>query len=244
MVQNLLEYCQPTNLSDLFPPWHPAFYGMNPSLFTSFRLTVRFSFDYQGRVVRLDTFSKVRHGFYMSILPSGWTSIWQTIAPGSRLGWFTCNPLFAERLERQGETSFQAPCGFGQVFVMVSRRVFVVDIQFTGHYNKDIDALDLRWLHPLAQGCVTVFTCSSHQWRGPHQVCEQSISNAAISLLIASQRSSIYMWFLQLQASGKAALSTRHHPKSRRAPVWRRNIRPGIARCLASFPQSRECSYG
>ena len=39
----------------------------------------------------------------------------QTIAPGSRLGFFTCNPRFAERLERAGETSTQAPCGFGQV---------------------------------------------------------------------------------------------------------------------------------
>ncbi|KAH8118799.1 PLP-dependent transferase [Phellopilus nigrolimitatus] len=55
-------------------------------------------FDYQGRVVRLDTFSK-------------------TIAPGARLGWFTCNPIFAERFERQGETSTQAPCGFGQSIV-------------------------------------------------------------------------------------------------------------------------------
>ncbi|ESK97603.1 aromatic amino acid aminotransferase [Moniliophthora roreri MCA 2997] len=54
--------------------------------------------DYQGRVIRLDTFSK-------------------TIAPGSRLGWFTCNPMFAERIERASETSTQAPCGFGQVFV-------------------------------------------------------------------------------------------------------------------------------
>lgn len=53
-------------------------------------------FDYQGRVVRLDSFSK-------------------TIAPGSRLGWFTCNPVFAERFERQAETSTQNPCGFGQV---------------------------------------------------------------------------------------------------------------------------------
>ncbi|OAX41341.1 PLP-dependent transferase [Rhizopogon vinicolor AM-OR11-026] len=56
------------------------------------------NFDYQGRVIRLDTFSK-------------------TIAPGSRLGWFTCNPLFAERLERQGETTTQAPCGFGQSII-------------------------------------------------------------------------------------------------------------------------------
>ncbi|KAF5370081.1 hypothetical protein D9758_001083 [Tetrapyrgos nigripes] len=54
--------------------------------------------DYQGRVIRLDTFSK-------------------TIAPGSRLGWFTCNPMFAERLERAAETSTQAPCGFGQALV-------------------------------------------------------------------------------------------------------------------------------
>lgn len=56
------------------------------------------NFDYEGRVIRLDTFSK-------------------TIAPGSRLGWFTCNPRFAERLERQGETTSQAPCGFGQALI-------------------------------------------------------------------------------------------------------------------------------
>jgi len=55
--------------------------------------------DTQGRVIRLDTFSK-------------------TIAPGVRLGWFTCSPVFAERLERIGETSTQAPCGFSQAFVM------------------------------------------------------------------------------------------------------------------------------
>ncbi|KAJ7368276.1 pyridoxal phosphate-dependent transferase [Mycena albidolilacea] len=55
-------------------------------------------FDYQGRVIRLDTFSK-------------------TIAPGCRLGWYTCNPLFAERLERASETSTQQPCGFGQSLV-------------------------------------------------------------------------------------------------------------------------------
>ncbi|THH17418.1 hypothetical protein EW146_g3385 [Bondarzewia mesenterica] len=54
--------------------------------------------DYQGRVIRLDTFSK-------------------TVAPGVRLGWFTCNPLFAERLERQGETTTQSPCGLGQTLV-------------------------------------------------------------------------------------------------------------------------------
>ncbi|KAG8864615.1 hypothetical protein FRB96_005119 [Tulasnella sp. 330] len=55
-------------------------------------------FDYEGRVIRLDTFSK-------------------TIAPGARLGWFTCSPLFADRLLRVGEVSTQAPCGFGQSMV-------------------------------------------------------------------------------------------------------------------------------
>ncbi|KAI0299111.1 PLP-dependent transferase [Multifurca ochricompacta] len=55
--------------------------------------------DTEGRVIRIDTFSK-------------------TIAPGVRLGWFTCSPLFAERLERIGETSTQSPCGLGQALVM------------------------------------------------------------------------------------------------------------------------------
>ncbi|KAF8655284.1 hypothetical protein AX16_003183 [Volvariella volvacea WC 439] len=54
--------------------------------------------DTQGRVIRMDSFSKV-------------------VAPGSRLGWFTCNPMFAERLERQAEVSTQAPCGFSQALV-------------------------------------------------------------------------------------------------------------------------------
>jgi len=67
--------------------------------------------------VRLDSFSK-------------------TIAPGSRLGWFTCNPVFAERLERQGETSTQAPCGFGQALITQ----LMINWQFKGY---------LRWLKGL-----------------------------------------------------------------------------------------------
>ncbi|EIM92817.1 PLP-dependent transferase [Stereum hirsutum FP-91666 SS1] len=56
------------------------------------------SIDIQGRVIRMDTFSK-------------------TVAPGVRLGWFTCNPMFAERFERIGEVSSQSPCGVGQAMV-------------------------------------------------------------------------------------------------------------------------------
>lgn len=56
------------------------------------------TFDYQGRVIRLDTFSK-------------------TVAPGSRLGWITSNARFSERLLRASEVSTQQPSGFSQVII-------------------------------------------------------------------------------------------------------------------------------
>jgi len=73
--------------------------------------------DTQGRVIRLDTFSK-------------------TIAPGVRLGWFTCSPVFAERLERIGEVSTAMPCGFSQAFVMA----LLAQWTFDGY---------IRWLRGL-----------------------------------------------------------------------------------------------
>lgn len=54
--------------------------------------------DVDGRVVRLDTFSK-------------------TIAPGCRLGWITAQPAIIERLTRITETSTQQPSGFVQSMV-------------------------------------------------------------------------------------------------------------------------------
>ncbi|EED17873.1 aromatic amino acid aminotransferase, putative [Talaromyces stipitatus ATCC 10500] len=56
------------------------------------------SIDVDGRVVRLDTFSK-------------------TIAPGCRLGWVTAQPAIIERIARITETSTQQPSGFVQVMV-------------------------------------------------------------------------------------------------------------------------------
>ncbi|KAJ3785392.1 pyridoxal phosphate-dependent transferase [Lentinula aff. detonsa] len=56
------------------------------------------SLDMQGRVIRLDTFSK-------------------TLGPGNRLGYFVCNPLFAERLLRATEVTTQAPSGLSQALV-------------------------------------------------------------------------------------------------------------------------------
>ncbi|KAJ9148243.1 Aromatic amino acid aminotransferase [Pleurostoma richardsiae] len=56
------------------------------------------SVDTDGRVVRLDTFSK-------------------TVAPGCRLGWITAAPALVERYVRIAETSTQQPSGFVQSIV-------------------------------------------------------------------------------------------------------------------------------
>ncbi|KAL3421753.1 hypothetical protein PVAG01_05909 [Phlyctema vagabunda] len=56
-------------------------------------------FDYQGRVIRLDTFSK-------------------TLAPGNRLGYFVANPLFCEKLLQATQVDTQAPSGWSQAIVM------------------------------------------------------------------------------------------------------------------------------
>ena len=54
--------------------------------------------DTEGRVIRLDTFSK-------------------TVAPGCRLGWITAQPAIIERILRITETSTQQPSGFVQSMV-------------------------------------------------------------------------------------------------------------------------------
>ena len=56
------------------------------------------NFDYDGRVIRLDTFSK-------------------TVAPGCRLGWITAQPAIIERILRITETSTQQPSGFVQSMI-------------------------------------------------------------------------------------------------------------------------------
>ena len=73
--------------------WKSSGYAFLDSLVPSY-----LSVDYQGRVVRLDTFSK-------------------TIAPGCRLGWITTQPALAERILRITETSTQQPSGFVQSLV-------------------------------------------------------------------------------------------------------------------------------
>ncbi|KAI0355373.1 PLP-dependent transferase [Trametes cingulata] len=119
--------------------------------------------DYQGRVIRLDTFSK-------------------TIAPGSRLGFFTCNPRFAERLERAGETSAQAPCGFGQSLIAqllttwqfegYARWLQGLAVQYEARRDFLIDALSDEFHLKMSLGTTgswrgcTVYTASAKPRRG------------------------------------------------------------------------------
>ncbi len=74
-------------------PVHSSGYPFLDSLTPSFM-----SLDTDGRVVRLDTFSK-------------------TVAPGCRLGWITCQPVLAERFQRIAESTTQQPSGFVQGLV-------------------------------------------------------------------------------------------------------------------------------
>lgn len=56
-------------------------------------------YDRQGRVIRLESFSK-------------------TLAPGLRLGYFVANPQFTERLLRASEVETQDPSGISQAVVL------------------------------------------------------------------------------------------------------------------------------
>lgn len=71
-------------------PGRSSGYAFLDSLTPSF-----LSLDTDGRVVRLDTFSK-------------------TVAPGCRLGWITAQPALIERFERIAESTTQQPSGFVQ----------------------------------------------------------------------------------------------------------------------------------
>ncbi|SMR59943.1 unnamed protein product [Zymoseptoria tritici ST99CH_1A5] len=73
--------------------WKSSEYKFLDSLVPSY-----LSVDTDGRVIRLDTFSK-------------------TVAPGCRLGWITAQPALIERMLRITETSTQQPSGFVQSVV-------------------------------------------------------------------------------------------------------------------------------
>ncbi|KAI1906233.1 hypothetical protein LOZ64_006361 [Ophidiomyces ophidiicola] len=111
----------------------PSGYPFLDSLVSSY-----LSIDIDGRVIRLDTFSKI-------------------IAPGCRLGWLTAQPDIVERILRITETSTQQPSGFAQG--MVSK--LILGDQLNGvSTGKSLDEgnpgwrMDgwVRWLEGLRGG--------------------------------------------------------------------------------------------
>ncbi|TDZ20063.1 Aromatic amino acid aminotransferase [Colletotrichum orbiculare MAFF 240422] len=66
------------------------------------------SMDFQGRVIRLESFSK-------------------TLFPGLCLGYFVANPIFTERLLRATEVETQDPAGLSQGFVLALLNRWGVD---------------------------------------------------------------------------------------------------------------------
>ncbi|KAK9785225.1 putative Aromatic aminotransferase Aro8 [Seiridium cardinale] len=77
----------------------PDYEKVSNNNFVSSLLPSFLRFDYQGRVIRLESFSK-------------------TLAPGLRLGYFIANPLFTERLLRATEVETQDPSGISQALVL------------------------------------------------------------------------------------------------------------------------------
>lgn len=74
-------------------PWKTSGFDFLDSLVPSY-----LNFDTEGRVIRLDTFSK-------------------TVAPGCRLGWITAQPALIERIQRITETCEGHPSGFVQSLI-------------------------------------------------------------------------------------------------------------------------------
>lgn len=81
------EYDPKSDATKMATPSHEEFLN---SLVKSF-----LSLDVEGRVIRLDSFSKV-------------------LAPGTRLGWITAQEAILERFTRLHEVSIQTACGFAQ----------------------------------------------------------------------------------------------------------------------------------
>lgn len=86
-----------------FEPWTPGSHSALPTkadvpIFLEKMAKSFLTIDTQGRVIRLDTFSK-------------------TLAPGARLGWFVANKTFIEHLLRGTEMQTQQPSGFSELII-------------------------------------------------------------------------------------------------------------------------------
>ncbi|KAK4199094.1 putative aromatic amino acid aminotransferase [Triangularia verruculosa] len=89
---------EPYYYLQLPPTTAPAATPTNTTDFLESLLPTLLSMDTDGRVIRMDSFSKV-------------------LVPGSRLGWLTASDRFIERFLRHAEVANQGPSGFSQVIL-------------------------------------------------------------------------------------------------------------------------------
>ncbi|KAK0729072.1 amino transferase [Apiosordaria backusii] len=89
---------EPYYYLQLPPTTSPAASPTNTTDFLESLLPTLLSMDTDGRVIRMDSFSKV-------------------LVPGSRLGWLTASDQFIERFLRHAEVANQGPSGFSQVIL-------------------------------------------------------------------------------------------------------------------------------
>lgn len=134
-------------------PKEPAFQPKPTKEFLKSLVPTFLSMDVQGRVIRLESFSK-------------------TLFPGLRMGYFVANPVFTERLLRATEVETQDPAGLSQALVLGLLRRWSIDgyliwlqsLQFQYRERRDwlLDAFHARFVVlpaakspvPQAQGLV------------------------------------------------------------------------------------------
>ncbi|POS68704.1 hypothetical protein DHEL01_v212903 [Diaporthe helianthi] len=134
-------------------PKEPTFHPKPTTEFLENLVPTFPSMDIQGRVIRLESFSK-------------------TLFPGLRMGYFVANPTFTERLLRATEVETQDPAGLSQALVLGLLRRWGIDgyltwlqsLQFQYRERRDwlLDAFHARFVVlpaakspiPQAQGLV------------------------------------------------------------------------------------------
>ncbi|KAH7911421.1 pyridoxal phosphate-dependent transferase [Hygrophoropsis aurantiaca] len=97
----------------------PEVEGTYSQRFAKHLIPTILSLDVDGRVLRVDSFSKI-------------------LAPGMRLGWITSNKLFHKKLVTYTDSGTQHPHGFGQAFIT----------EMLGEKGWHLDGL-CRWLQSL-----------------------------------------------------------------------------------------------
>ncbi|CCO26439.1 Aromatic amino acid aminotransferase C56E4.03 [Rhizoctonia solani AG-1 IB] len=171
---------------------------VNPETSRKFLNTLAPSYlkiDHQGRVIRLDTFSK-------------------TIGPGCRLGWTTCNPLFATVMENYSANKTNQSSGISQAMVMqlVSKQwgydgyirwLRGIGAQYTERRDLMLDSLfeasfsgfGLAQNHSLSQGGVAVYDAYAKPSGFMHGISDEKLPSRGKTLFSFSiPNAGMFLW--------------------------------------------------